>query len=530
MSGERSVHERCASGRDTEAAPAVRVAAEYPEAPAPGRHASLRHAVARGVRDNVIAEILAQTLRVGGLILLARALRPEDFGLLRVLLVVTVFAALACEAGIPDAFIQRRKITDEHEATIWWLNLALALATAAVLYAAAPALAALMKMPRLCEGARLLCLPILLEGSAAAAGARLRRRLSFGALAAADVVGEAAFLATALILLWRGFPMWSLPGALAARLAAHALALWVADPRLPRTLPSGAAIRDFAPFAATVSGGRFIYILSSNADYLLVGRLLGGSALGFYSMAWDLLRFVPDRLHRVAGQVAFPAFCQIQDDRAELARAYLGFFRYGAHIVLPIAAGCALAAPEILHTLYGPQWTPAVLPMRLLAAGLALRGMRLGIGPVYFSRNRPSFDIYLHGARLVLIVAAVWGCARWGLFGVSAGMSIVEGAMSVAGLAMACALVELPLGALARAAAGGVRLTLLCGLCIVAGRTAAMAAGYRDAPVLAAAALPAALAYVWMERASISAMLAQAFARAPEPQPAQAAQPLVGVR
>lgn len=522
MSGALAAHDRCAPGRGGEGEPPAPATEEHPDAAASGRRALLRRVMARGVRDNVIAEMIAQALRVGGLIVLARALRPEDFGLLRVLLVVSVLAALACEAGIPDAFIQRKKITDEHEATAWWLNVALALGTAAMLYALAPTLAALMKMPRLCEGTRLLCLPILLEGSAAAAGARLRRRLSFGALAAADVAAEAAFLATALVLLWRGLPMWSLPGALAARLATHALALWIADPRLPRGLPSGAAMRDFAPFAAAVSGGRFIYILSANADYLLVGRLLGSSVLGFYSMAWDLLRFVPDRLHRVAGRVAFPAFCRIQDDRDELAHAYLGFFRYGAQIVLPIAAGCALAAPELLRTLYGSQWTAAALPMRLLAGGLALRGMRLGIGPVYFSRNHPAFDIYLHSARLALIVVAVWGFARWGLFGVSVAMSAIEGVMSVAGLALACALLELRLSVLARAAVAGVRLALVCGLCTLVGRTAAMAAGYRGAPVLAAGVLPGALAYLWMERASLAAMLAQAFARAPEPAAAQA--------
>ena len=59
--------------------------------------------------------------------------------------------------------------------------------------------------------------------------------------------------------------------------------------------------------------GRLLCTVSSNADYLLVGRLLGSSALGFYGMAWDLLRFLPDRLYKVAGRVTVPAFCRMQD-------------------------------------------------------------------------------------------------------------------------------------------------------------------------------------------------------------------------
>lgn len=493
--------------------------------PAPPR-GSLWQAVARGVRDNVIAEFAVQGLRVGGLVVLARALRPEDFGLFRVLLVVSVFAALTNELGVPDALIQRKEITPAHEATAWWLCVSAALGTAAVLYLAAPAIAAVMKMPGLREGVRLLCVPILLEGTAVAANARLRRRLSFGALAAADVLAEGAFLATALALLWRGLPMWSLPGGLAARFVVHAATVWVADPYPPLSPPTWEAARDFARFAATVWSGRLVYVLSSNADYLLIGRMLGGSALGFYAMAWDLLRFVPDLLHRVAGRVTFPAFCRLQDDRGELAHVYLEFFDYVARIVLPMAACAAIAAPEIMRTLYGPDWTPAALPMRLLAAGLALRGLRFGIGSVYYSKNRPSFDIYLHGARLGLIVAAVCGFERWGLFGVSSGMSAVEAAVSVAGVALAGMLLGVGPRDLARTATPGLRLAVICGLCAFVGRSVAMAAGYDGAMLLAGAAAPAALAYGWMEGSQAIEMIARAFAPAAR-EPAEAPQPQV---
>jgi hypothetical protein len=39
---------------------------------------SLWDAFARGVRDNMVGEVVVQTLRIGGLIFLARVLRPQD--------------------------------------------------------------------------------------------------------------------------------------------------------------------------------------------------------------------------------------------------------------------------------------------------------------------------------------------------------------------------------------------------------------------------------------------------------------------
>lgn len=474
------------------------------------RH-SLWEAVARSVRDNVIAEFVVQGVRVGGFVVLARALTPEDFGVFRILLVVSVFATLSNDAGITDALVQRKELTAAHEATAWWLGMVAATCSILALYAAAPAIAAAMGTPNLTGGERLLCLPILLDATTMVSASRLRRALNFTALAIADIVAEIGFIAVALLVLWRGMPAWALPAGLAARFAAHAIAIWIAKPGFPRGMPRRQAAHDFANFSLAAWGGRIIYVLSSNADYLLVGRLLGSSALGFYSMAWDVLRFVPDRLHRVAGRVTFPAFCILQNDGETLSRAYLDFFDYMARVVLPLAACAAIAAPEILGTIYGPQWVPAALPMRLLAPGLALSGLRLGIGSVFYSKNRPAIDMYLHGVRLGFLVAAVVGLARFELLGVSAGMSVVEGVVSVLGQALACALLGLRLRKLAWSVMPALKLTVLCALATIGGRTLAILASSGRPTTLLAAALPPALVYLWMERSNAMDLFGKAF-------------------
>src|SRR5262245_46460468 len=209
------------------------------------------------------------------------------------MVVVSAFAMLTIESGIPDALIQKKVLTAAHESTAWWVSIILATISTAAMYLTAPLLAGLMHMPRLILGIQLLCVPILLEGVAVTANARLRRALRFGALAAADVVGEAGFLIVALATLWSGSPRASLAAGLGARFALHAVVVLIADPYLPREAPRVWAGRDLARFSSSATGAKLISTLSSNADFLLVGRLLGSSALGFYSMAWDLLRFIP---------------------------------------------------------------------------------------------------------------------------------------------------------------------------------------------------------------------------------------------
>jgi polysaccharide transporter, PST family len=473
----------------------------------------LWRAFTRSVRANVLAEVATQCIRIGGFIVLARALAPAEFGLLRILIAITLLAGLTCSVGIPDALIQHRELSSEHEKAAWWANLAIAAVTALVLYSAAPLLAQAMGEPTLTTSLRVLCLPLFLDSTASIANARLRRRLDFAPLARADVVAEAAFLTTALALLFLGLPRWSLVGALAARLVARAATIWSAERYVPSGIPRLAPLRELLPFAFSVWGGRALVTASGNADYLLIGRTLGSSVLGYYVMAWDLLRFIPDRLYGVVGRVSLPTFARLQHDDAALRRAYRDFGGYIARVVLPMLACTAVAAPQLVEGLYGAHWLPAAIPLRLLSFGLALAGLRLAIGPIYYTKNHPSFDIWLHGFRLILIVVAITLSSQFGLFGVSAAMSGVEATVSILGQILACWLISLGGVSLVRAWLPGLRIACFCAVASGLGVMLARAGDLHGAMALPAIALPPAVLFLWLQAATVREMLARLFER-----------------
>jgi PST family polysaccharide transporter len=269
---------------------------------------------ARSVRNNVIAEAAIQLLRVGGTILLAHELAVSDFGVFRLLIIIATLAGLPSSAGLTQALVQRKAVSSGQEATVWWLSAGVGLFNGALLYVLAPTIGQWMAMPDLVVGIRLLAIPICVDCLSATSSARLQRGLRFGRLALAEVASEVAFVVTALAIVHTEWMRWSLALGLGARLAVRSVAIVYAEPVLPKSKPSMQAICDIRQFAAVAWGAGVMNVVSANADFLLVGKLLGASALGFYGLAWDLLRFIPDRLHKVAGRVTLPVFCQLQDD------------------------------------------------------------------------------------------------------------------------------------------------------------------------------------------------------------------------
>jgi len=467
-------------------------------------------AFARGVRDNVIGEIALQVVRIGGLVVLARELTPSDFGLFRVLVTVTAIMMTVNDLAAPDTLVQRHDLTSAHESSAWWATISVSIVTCAMLYLMAPLIARAMAMPTIPNALRLLCIPILLEGSVSVPIARLTRRLEFRALAIAEVAGDVAFLGVAIAVLLMGRPRWSLVAGLCARMGAHALLLWCAEPYFPRSGPSRKALLELRNFASGAMGGQFFHAISSNADYLLVGRMLGSSALGFYGMAWDLLRFVPDRLYKVAGRVTLPAFCRMQHEPEQLRLAYLSFLDYMSRLIVPPLVCIAIAAPELLRQIYGDHWVPAAIPLRILSVGIITIGLRAGMGAIYYALERPVFDMYLHGLRLVLIVIAVMAAASSGLLWVCAAVSAVEALCSVIGQSVACRMLNVGLGQVSRALLPGFTTAAGCATATVAGRVLANNLGLDGLPRLSLMVALPAIAFLLIEARTVREMLGSA--------------------
>lgn len=467
-------------------------------------------AFARGVRDNVIGEVALQAVRIGGLVMLARALAPSDFGLFRVLITISAIIMMVNDLAMPDTLVQRHELTSAHESSAWWATLAVSASICAALYLVAPLLADAMAMPTIINPLRLLCIPILLEGSVTVPIARLTRRLQFRTLAIAEVVGELAFLGVAIALLVTGLPRWSLAGGLSARMGAHAILLWCAEPYLPRVGPSRKALIELRGFASGAMGGQIFHAISCNIDYLLVGRALGSSALGFYGMAWDLLRFAPDRLYKVAGRVTVPAFARMQHQPEQLRRAYLSFLGYMSRLIVPPLICIAVAAPELLRQIYGPHWTPAAIPLRILSFGIITIGLRSGMGAVFYSLGRPVFEMYLYAVRFVLIALAVLIAASSGLLWVCAAVSAVESACSVIGQLAACSMLEVGFGKVLRTLLPGFTTAAGCAAATVAGRILADNLGVGGLAELSMMVALPALGFLVIEARTVRDMLGNA--------------------
>ena len=86
--------------------------------------ADLKKRSVRGSAVVISTEALKFCLQMGSIVVLARLLSPEDYGLVGMVNLVTLFLGLFKDIGLSAATIQKNEINHKQVSTLFWINVA----------------------------------------------------------------------------------------------------------------------------------------------------------------------------------------------------------------------------------------------------------------------------------------------------------------------------------------------------------------------------------------------------------------------
>lgn len=164
----------------------------------------------RGGLVTIGAQGFKMAIQFLSVIVLARLLVPEDFGLVASVGPIVAFVGLLQNLGLQQAVVQRKDITNQQLNQVFWISALVGLGSAVVVASLAPAVAAFYGDQRMSGITLGSALPLLLGSLAAVPLALMNRHLQFGQLALNDVISAAAGLLTAAIAAFAGLGYWSL--------------------------------------------------------------------------------------------------------------------------------------------------------------------------------------------------------------------------------------------------------------------------------------------------------------------------------
>lgn len=354
-------------------------------------------------------------------IVLARLLPPESFGLFFYAMIFVGFISVYTRAGIPEAIIQRQKLTKEHIKASFTLCLLISISSTIGFWMLAPSFTNGTQTLIL----RTLSLLFFLSGLGAVSGALLEKELNFKRRFWAEVVSYGIGQGVIGIgLAMMGFGVWSLVyGVLLYDFIKSVLFMLMAPHPIGFSLKRG-TVKELIHFGFGNSLTRLANYGAQNGDYFVIGRLLPPEALGFYSRAFQVASIPTDRLANLISSILFPVYAAVQDDTQKLKRGFYLSVSLVSFVTFPLMVWLFIAASKLIPTVYGPAWTGSIRSVKILTACGALGSiytlcdaLAKGTGLVYAQFRRHS--IYA----VLVIMGAVLGIG-YGIEGVAFAVSL----------------------------------------------------------------------------------------------------------
>lgn len=316
---------------------------------------------------------VSMIIQVGVTATTARLLDPKDFGLIAMANVLLRLGGYVAQMGVGRALIQRSEVDERDVRAAFTSSTALGLIVAVLVYTTAPIAGAFYETPEVVPVIRWLALMFVFSGLGATAQALLRRNLRFRGSSFVEVLAYS--LGYALPGLWlatSGYGVWSLVVATLGQAAMASGLAYVLVRHPVRFTLAWQSHRRLLAFGTKVSAISFLEFLGATLDSLVIGRFGTASQLGLYNRAYMLASLPTYQVNNGIAKVLFPVLAAGQADRAAFKEALARTSEMAIKVVIPMGVGMALAAPEMVGAVLGPQWVAAVSVFSMLAIGLSV--------------------------------------------------------------------------------------------------------------------------------------------------------------
>ena len=376
-----------------------------------------RHLIS-GVLWTGIAKWGTQALSWASTIIVARLLTPADFGIVSLATVYLGLLSLVSEFGVGTAIVSLRDLDEDQVAQLNSFAVALGIVGFLFSCVAARPMGRYFNVPQLPIALVVMSLGFVVSAFQSVPMALLQRDLQFKTLSVIDGIRAVVLAAATVGFALAGLGYWTLIyGSLLSTALGTGLIVFRSPHRFAR--PNLESLRHAMVFSWRVLVARLAWYSYSNADFVVAGKTLGQTALGSYTLAWNIATMPVEKITSLIGGVTPAFFSTIQNDRAELRKYLLNITEGVALLTFPAAFGLALIAKPFVITLLGPKWSSVVVPLQLLTVYVSVRSISPILPHVLNVTGGTRFGMWSALLNVVLFPPAFYIGSRWGASGIA---------------------------------------------------------------------------------------------------------------
>jgi PST family polysaccharide transporter len=421
-------------------------------------------------------------LGVISIAILARALSPHEFGLVAMAGSVVALIEVLAAFGFDWALVRIREPSRADYDTAWTLRVLTGIATFAALSAAAYPAALYFRQTAIAWIVVAMGANGFIASLENIGIVDFRRAMRFDREFTMRIGSRVAGTAAAVTYALLTHSYWALVLGITVGRVAWVVLSYAMHPFRPRwDLSRRAGLLDFSVWIQVAA---VTEALRARFADVWIGRYLGSTSVGFYSMTSELSAVATSEFAAPINRAVYVTYLELGGRIGELRERFLRVSGIIWAIGMPMAVGMFVTADQVVAVLLGSQWRSAAEVLRILTIAALINVTASNTHYVYWALGRPKFVTMLSliGAAAFLLFTP--------LFGRSMGITGVATAQVLACLLAAAIIytslrrtLELPLRVIAARNYRVVVASFVMAACVRGAEFALVAANVRNAVI-----------------------------------------------
>lgn len=375
--------------------------------------------VGRGVMWSYLTFAIGKAMVLVSTVILARILTPADFGLVGLASVMAGYLGTLHTFGVGEAFIQSKFGSEESANATFVLSVASGILLFLVSVIITPLVVIFFREPRIQVIFPVLAFTYVLTGLTTIHDALLVKQLKFQKRLLPTLAQYISKGIASITLALMGFGVWSIVWGVIIGTVAKSITLIFVSPWKPTRAWNPQVTREIFGFGKFMVLQNIFGALEDNIDYLIVGRRLGVTDLGLYTLGYRAPELAIISLPGVISSVAYPTYAKLQGDISELQRSVRKTVQLVSWVAIPAGVGLAILTPAFILTFYTSKWESAIPVMQLLSLYAMVYTLSYNFGDAYKAMGRPDILSKISISTIAFTIFALWLGSHYGIAGVA---------------------------------------------------------------------------------------------------------------
>lgn len=300
-------------------------------------------------------------------IVLTRLLKPEEYGIMGMAMVIIAFSAIFLNLGFSNAIIQQKEISKQQLSTVFYLNLGVGIFLFLLCFLAAGSIADFYNQPQVKPVFRALSFTFIISALNIVPTSLLYRQMKFKVSTIIGVISTIISGITGIIMAYKGYGVWSLvaQSMTASFLSLIFITLYIRF--LPLRYFNFSSVKPLWKYGSKLFASGILDTLFTRLDVFIIGKIFNPATLGLYTRAQTLDVFVRQLSSGSIASVLFPFIAKHQDDRQFVKEQYIR----ALHVIMMVSVGIGgllyVVAEDLFVFLFSSRWLVSGTYFRIMA-------------------------------------------------------------------------------------------------------------------------------------------------------------------